>query len=183
MAQGSLISFRSCAKPMAGRFLRRLLNLNSHHHHQRGRRRRFYLAVLIERPTFAPRYDISLVRNRASHVSQHAIHACADRSRMRWLVAAERRAPGEQSELGHRRGLQSDGIASAASRMIHRVRNAGFTSDLHRITDSRLTSRHVSNLPAADARSKAVVHRCSLRRRRTTINIRSSRHRSERCRR
>ena len=53
------------------------------------RRRRFYLAVLIERLTFAPRYDISLLRNRASHVSPHAIHARADRSPMRRLVPAE----------------------------------------------------------------------------------------------
>ncbi len=78
MALGSLIFLRSCAKPMAGRFLRRLLNLNSHNHNQRDRRRRFYLAVLIERPTSAPRYDISLLRNCASHVSPRAIPAHAD---------------------------------------------------------------------------------------------------------
>jgi hypothetical protein len=76
-------------KAPAGLFLRRPLNLNSHNHNQRDRTRRFYLAVLIERLTFAPRYDISLRRNRASHVSPHAIHARFDRSWMRWLPAAE----------------------------------------------------------------------------------------------
>ena len=50
-------------KAPSGRFLRRLLNLNSHNHNQRGRRRRFYLAVLIEPLTFAPRCDISRLRN------------------------------------------------------------------------------------------------------------------------
>jgi hypothetical protein len=52
--------------------LRRLLNLNSRNHNPRRRRRRFYLAVLIERPTFAPRYDISHRRIRASHVNTSA---------------------------------------------------------------------------------------------------------------
>ena len=89
MALASLISLRSRAKPMAGRFLRRLPNLNSHNHNQRDRRRRFYLAVLIERLTFAPRYDISLRRYHARHVSPYGIDARADRSRIRWLMAAE----------------------------------------------------------------------------------------------
>jgi hypothetical protein len=53
-----------------------------------GRRRRFYLAVLIERPTSTPRYDISLLGNCASNVSPHAIHAHADGSaRLRKEVA------------------------------------------------------------------------------------------------
>jgi len=50
MALGSLRSLRSRAKPMAGRFLRRLLNLNPHNHNQRGRRRRLYLAVVEPSP-------------------------------------------------------------------------------------------------------------------------------------
>jgi hypothetical protein len=50
---------RISQKATAGRFLRRLLNLNSHNHNQRDRRRRFYLAVLIGRAKSTPRYDIS----------------------------------------------------------------------------------------------------------------------------
>lgn len=100
MALGSLISLMSSEKCMAGRFLRRLLNLNSHNHNQRGRRRRFYLAVLIERPTSAPRCEISLLRNRAPHVSPHVIHARANRSRMRRLVAADPSRPLKTVRLG-----------------------------------------------------------------------------------
>ena len=74
---------------MAGAFLRVLKNLNNPNHMRPARRRRFSLAFLIGRLTFAPRYDISLRRNRASHVSPHTIHVHADRSLMRRLVAAE----------------------------------------------------------------------------------------------
>jgi hypothetical protein len=56
--------------------------------HAPGRRPRFYLAVLIERPTFAPRYDISLRRNRASHVSGPAIPPHADCSRLHLSTTA-----------------------------------------------------------------------------------------------
>ena len=54
-----------------------------------GRRRRFYLAVLIERPTSTPRYDISLLQNRASHVSGPAIPLHPDYSPMHRSTAAE----------------------------------------------------------------------------------------------
>lgn len=57
--------------------------------HAPSRRRCFYLAVLIERPTSTPRYDISLLRNRAPHVSAHAIHAHAGCSPVRRSTAAE----------------------------------------------------------------------------------------------
>ena len=67
-------------KSAVGRFLRGLLNLNSHNQNQRGRRRRFYLAVQTKRPTSAPRYDISLRRNRAPHVSGPTIPLRTDRS-------------------------------------------------------------------------------------------------------
>jgi len=74
---------------MAGVFLRVLENSYQPNHMRPAGRRRFSLAVLIERLTFAPRYDISLRRNRASNVSPHIIHVHADRSLMRRLVAAE----------------------------------------------------------------------------------------------
>src|ERR1700749_3585193 len=48
------------------------------------------------------------------------------------------------------RNLSYEPGAGAAGRVIHRVRDAGFTSDLYSTTDSRLTSRHVSNGPLAD---------------------------------
>ena len=53
---------RISQKATAGRFLRRLLNLNTHNHNQRDRRRRFYLAVQFERSKSTPRYYISLLR-------------------------------------------------------------------------------------------------------------------------
>jgi hypothetical protein len=49
MAVDDLISLGFCKKAPLGRFLRRLLNLNSGNNNQRDRRRRFYLAVLIGR--------------------------------------------------------------------------------------------------------------------------------------
>src|SRR5258708_6064732 len=52
-------------------------------------RRRFYLAVQIERSKPTPRYDISRLRNRASHVSAHAIHAHADCSPLHRSTMAE----------------------------------------------------------------------------------------------
>jgi len=58
-------------------------------HMRPGRRRRFYLAILTERSKSTPRYDISRLRNHASHVSAHAIHARADRSPMHLSIAAE----------------------------------------------------------------------------------------------
>jgi hypothetical protein len=63
--------------------------LKSPQPHAPGRRPRFYLAVLIERLTSTPRYDISLHQNRASHVNGHAIHAHADCSPLRRSTAAE----------------------------------------------------------------------------------------------
>ena len=63
---GRLMSLKFREKAPAARLLRR--PLNSHNHNQRDRRRRFYLAVHTERLTFAPRYDISLRRNRAANI-------------------------------------------------------------------------------------------------------------------
>jgi hypothetical protein len=76
--------------------------LKSPQPHAPGRRPRFYLAVLTERLTSAPRYDISLRRNRASNVSPHAILVA------RWLGGCvgqrplNRRAPVANSALDHR---------------------------------------------------------------------------------
>lgn len=69
--------------------LRRLKNSNQPNHMRPARRRRFYLAVLVERLTFAPRYEIPLRRYDARHVSPNGIDARADRSRIRRLAAAE----------------------------------------------------------------------------------------------
>jgi DNA-binding transcriptional LysR family regulator len=63
--------------------------LNSHNHNQHDSSPCFYLAVQIERPTSTRRYDISLLRNRASHVSAHAIPLNADRSPLCRSRAAE----------------------------------------------------------------------------------------------
>jgi hypothetical protein len=49
----------------------------------------FSLAVQVERSTSTLRYDISRLRNSASHVSAHAIHAHADCSPMHRSTAAE----------------------------------------------------------------------------------------------
>jgi hypothetical protein len=57
--------------------------------HAPRRRRCFYLAVQIERPTSTPRYDISLLRNRASYVSEHALRAHAVAYRMHRSKAAK----------------------------------------------------------------------------------------------
>src|SRR5258705_8258839 len=76
-------------KAPAGGFKRCLLNLNSHNHNQHAGRPCFSLAVLIERSKPAPRYDISLLRNRASHVSALAIHAHAHCSRLDRSTTAE----------------------------------------------------------------------------------------------
>jgi hypothetical protein len=57
--------------------------------HAPSRRRCFYLAVLIERSKFTLRYDISLLRNRASHVHRPAILPHADCSTLRRSTAAE----------------------------------------------------------------------------------------------
>jgi hypothetical protein len=64
-------------------------NLNSHNHNQHAGRPCFSLAVLIERLTSTPRYDISLLGNRASHVGAYAIRAHADCSRLDWSTTAE----------------------------------------------------------------------------------------------
>jgi hypothetical protein len=66
-----------------------LPNLNSHNHNQHAGRPCFSLAVQIERSKSTPRYDISLLRNRASHVSAHAIHAHADWSLRHRSTTAE----------------------------------------------------------------------------------------------
>jgi len=57
--------------------------------HAPGRRRRFYLAVLIERSKPAPRYDISLRRNRALRVNGPAFPPHADWSPLHRSTAAE----------------------------------------------------------------------------------------------
>jgi hypothetical protein len=75
---------------MYGRaILRRLKNANHPNHMRPVRRWRFYLAVQIERLTFAPGCDISLRKKRELHVSPNAIHAHVYRSPMSRLVAAE----------------------------------------------------------------------------------------------
>ena len=81
-------------KAMAGRFLRRLPNFNSHNHNQRGRRRRFYLAVLIERPTSTLHYDISPPLKLQSGAGGPAIPPHADGS-------ALPRATGFQPSCAH----------------------------------------------------------------------------------
>ena len=81
--------------------------------------RRFYLAVLIERPTSTPRYDISLLRNRASHVSRMQFMRAPIARGCVGQRPPNRRAPVENSALGQRCGRQSDGIVCAADRMIY----------------------------------------------------------------
>jgi len=57
--------------------------------HAPGRRRRFYLAVLVGRPRSTLRYDISLLRNHASHVSGPAVPPYAGCSPLQRSTAAE----------------------------------------------------------------------------------------------
>jgi hypothetical protein len=57
--------------------------------YQHDGRRRFYLAVQIECSKSTQRYDISRLRNRALHVSAHAIHAHAECSPLRRSTTAE----------------------------------------------------------------------------------------------
>jgi len=84
------IDFPSASgKAPAGGFKRCLVKLNSHNHNQHAGRPCFSLAVQIERSTSTLRYDISLLRNRASHVSAHAIHAHADCSPLHPSTTAE----------------------------------------------------------------------------------------------
>jgi len=60
------------AKPVTCTKLLKYLSTN------RGAPCAFYPAILIERPTSTPSYDISLRRIRASHVKGHVISAHAD---------------------------------------------------------------------------------------------------------
>jgi hypothetical protein len=64
-------------------------NLNSHNHNQHAGRPCFSLAIQIERSTSTLRYDISRLRNSASHVSSHAIHVYADCSPLHRSMTAE----------------------------------------------------------------------------------------------
>ena len=90
---------------MYGRaILRRLKNANHPNHMRPARRRRFYLAVLIERLTFAPRYDISCSETlydtsvRMRFMRTPIAHRCVGL----WLLS--RRAPVENSALSHSYG-------------------------------------------------------------------------------
>ena len=64
-------------------------NPNSHNHNQHAGRPCFSLAVQIERSTSTLRYDIYRLRNRASRVSEHAIHAHAECSPLHQSTTAE----------------------------------------------------------------------------------------------
>jgi hypothetical protein len=68
---------------MARAFLRELKNSRHPNHMRHDGSRRFYLAVLIERLTSAPRYDISLFGKLCIKLSPHAVHANADGSALR----------------------------------------------------------------------------------------------------
>jgi hypothetical protein len=86
---------------MAWAFLQKL-KISKHLNHMRHDvSRRFYLAVLIERLTFAPRYDISLLRTRASHVRAPAIpqHALAPMLSASAAVAAATACGAESSSI------------------------------------------------------------------------------------
>ena len=64
-------------------------NLEAPQPHAPGRRRRFYLAVQIKHSTPTLHDDISLRRNRSSHVSAYAIPPHADCSPLHRSTAAE----------------------------------------------------------------------------------------------
>ena len=74
LALGRLISFGFRKKAPAGNFMRGLHFSHCPSHIITPGRPCFYLAVLIKRPTSAPRYDILELRNMASHVSPHVVH-------------------------------------------------------------------------------------------------------------
>jgi hypothetical protein len=88
-ALGALKAFMSLSEAPAGSFAQCPLNVNSHNHNQHAGRPCFSLAVQIERSTSTPRYDISRLRNRASHVSARAIPPHADCSSPRWPTVTE----------------------------------------------------------------------------------------------
>jgi hypothetical protein len=79
-------------KTPAGEFTRCPLNLSSHNHNQHDSSPCFYLAVSVERSKSTPRYDISLRRNRAPHVSGPRIPMRTDRSPTRRSAAEPSRA-------------------------------------------------------------------------------------------
>jgi hypothetical protein len=78
LALGALKAFMLLTDAPAASSTRCPPNLNSHNHNQHAGRPCFSLAFQIERSTPTLRYDISRLRNSASHVSAHAIHAHAD---------------------------------------------------------------------------------------------------------
>jgi hypothetical protein len=88
-APGALKAFMLLTEAPAGSFTQCPLNLNSHNHNQHAGRPCFSLAVPIERSTSTLRYDISRLRDRASHVSAHAIHAHAEGSSLHRSTTAE----------------------------------------------------------------------------------------------
>ena len=104
LALGALKAFMLLTEAPAGSFTRCLLNLNSHNHNQHAGRPCFSLAVLIERSTSTPRYDIVRLRNRASHVSADAIHAHVEGSSLHRSTTPNRRAPVANRALDQRRG-------------------------------------------------------------------------------
>jgi hypothetical protein len=89
LALRALKAFMSLSKAPAGSVTQCPPKLNSHNHNQHAGRPCFSLAVLIERPTSTPRYDISRLRNQASHVSAHAIHGHVDGSSLHRSTTAE----------------------------------------------------------------------------------------------
>ena len=90
-----------------------------------------YLAFLIGRTKSTQHYDISLLRNRASHVSGPAVPPHADCSPLHRSTSAEPScACCEQcARLAVRKTIRR--IACAADRMIYRFEDVGFTSDFH----------------------------------------------------
>jgi hypothetical protein len=94
-----------------------------------------YLAVLIERPTSTPSYDISLLRNRASHVVALAILPRADCSPMHLSTAVALISVGcKQCDRPAAR-MTIGRIGSAVHRIIYGFNIAGFASALRSITE------------------------------------------------
>jgi hypothetical protein len=94
----ALKAFMLLTEAPAGSSTRCPPNLNSHNHNQHAGRPCFSLAIQIKRSTSTLRYDISLLRNRASHCSAHAIHVHATCSPLhRSTTAAPTRARSKQS--------------------------------------------------------------------------------------
>ena len=88
LALGTLFPWR-IGKSTSSRLLATPCNLNSNNHNQHDGSRCFYLAILIERSKPTPRYDISLLRNRASNLGGTAIPLQADCETLRRSTTAE----------------------------------------------------------------------------------------------